>query len=177
VRPRFARLAVAVAACQLLSTTSAQSTATFTSATASASLTSQNGCQLVSTALAQSASSAISLQVVTRTASAKPSATSRPQNYKIKVGSGGFVFDPPELKNVSVGSTVTFEFYPPDHSVIQAEFGSACVPYSYADSEHQGKGFWTPLQYVDFTNVSDNLPSNTSRTSAVFTLHQPLPLH
>jgi plastocyanin len=147
VRPRFARLAVAVAACQL-----------------------------VSTALAQSASSAIaSLQVVTRTVSAtRPSASSRPQNYKIKVGSGGFVFDPPELKNVSVGSTVTFEFYPPDHSVIQAEFGSACVPYSYADSEHQGKGFWTPLQYVDFTNVSDNLPSNTSRTFAVFTLYQPL---
>jgi len=64
------------------------------------------------------------------------------------------VFDPPELKNVSVGSTVTFEFYPPDHSVIQAEFGSACVPYSYADSEHQGKGFWTPLQYVDFSNMT-----------------------
>ena len=124
-------------------------------------------CQLVSTALAQSASSAISLQVVTRTASAtRPSASSRPQDYRIKVGSGGFVFDPPELKNVSVGSTVTFEFYPPDHSVIQAEFGSACVPYSYADSEHQGKGFWTPLQYVDFSNVSNNL---------VFIPHEPLP--
>lgn len=152
VRPRFARLAVAIAACQL-----------------------------VSTALAQSASSAISLQVVTRTASATtPSASSRPQDYRIKVGSGGFVFDPPELKNVSVGSTVTFEFYPPDHSVIQAEFGSACVPYSYADSEHQGKGFWTPLQYVDFTNVSNNLLSlylmnqcrlHTSSTSAVFISH------
>ena len=151
VRPRLARLAVAVAACQL-----------------------------VSTALAQSASSAIP-SLVTRTVSAAtPSASSRPQNYKIKVGSGGFVFDPPELKNVSAGSTVTFEFYPPDHSVIQAEFGSACVPYSYADSEHQGKGFWTPLQYVDFSNVSNDLLSShhrincrlyASSASAVFTFH------
>ena len=143
VRPRFARLAVAVAACQLLST-----------------------------ALAQSASSAIASLVTKTVPATKPSASSRPQNYRIKVGSGGFVFDPPELKNVSVGSTVTFEFYPPDHSVIQAEFGSACVPYSYADSEHQGKGFWTPLQYVDFTNVSNDLLF--SRFINLYRLHTPL---
>lgn len=132
VRPRFARLAVAVAAYQLLST-----------------------------ALAQRPSST-SASATRASSSASPSASSEPQNYRIKVGSGGFVFDPPELKNVSVGSTVTFEFYPPDHSVIQAEFGSACVPYSYADREHQGKGFWTPLQYVDFSNVSNNLLSSHS---------------
>ena len=51
---------------------------------------------------------------------------------------------------------MTFEFYPPDHSVIQAEFGSACVPYSYADKDHAGKGFWTETQWVNTTaEVSD----------------------
>lgn len=58
---------------------------------------------------------------------------------------------PQELTNVSVGDTVTFEFYPPDHSVVQAEYGSACVPYSYADKDHAGKGFWTETQWVNTT--------------------------
>ncbi|KAJ4398465.1 hypothetical protein N0V91_010170 [Didymella pomorum] len=71
--------------------------------------------------------------------------------HLIKAGSGGFKFTPQELTNVSVGDIVTFEFYPPDHSVVQAEFGSACVPYSYADKDHAGKGFWTETQWVKTT--------------------------
>lgn len=67
----------------------------------------------------------------------------------MKVGSGGFKFTPPELFNISAGDTVTFEFYGPDHSVVQAEFGSACVPYSYVDADHADKGFWTELQFLD----------------------------
>ena len=151
VRFRIARLAVAIAACQLLSTTSAQSTATFTSASESASLTSQNGFRTVTTAPTPMISTA------TRSGSSvTSSASSEPQDHLVKVGSGGFKFTPQELTNVSVGDTVTFEFYPPDHSVIQAEFGSACVPYSYADKDHAGKGFWTETQWVNTTaEVSD----------------------
>ena len=67
----------------------------------------------------------------------------------MKVGPGAFKFVPQELTNISVGDIVTFEFYPPDHSVVQAEYGSACVPYSYVDKDHEGKGFWTETQWVD----------------------------
>ena len=145
---------MAVATCQLLSTTSAQSTATFTSATASASLSSQNG--FVSATLAPTPISLRS-SAARSGASATSSASSEPQVHLIKVGSGGFRFTPPELTNVSVGDTVTFEFYPRDHSVVQAEFGSACVPYSYADKDHAGKGFWTETQWVNSTaDVSDH---------------------
>ena len=165
VRFRVARLAVAVAACQLLSTTSAQSTATFTSATASASLTSQNGF-----AYATLSATPLSSSTATRSgASSTSSASSEPQVHLIKVGSGGFKFTPPELTNVSVGDTVTFEFYPLDHSVIQAEFGSACVPYSYADKNHAGKGFWTETQWVnttaDVSNYSLSLRDSQNQPS------------
>lgn len=148
VRFRIVRLAVAVAACQLLSTVSAQSSS-FTPATKSATLTSENG--FVSATLAPTPIN-LSSQSATRSgASATASASDEPQVHLIKVGSGGFKFTPQELTNVSVGDTVTFEFYPPDHSVIQAEFGSACVPYSYADAAHAGKGFWTETQWVNTT--------------------------
>lgn len=165
---RIAKLAVAVAACQLLSTTSAQSTATFTSATRSASLTSQNGLQsatLPPTPISIGSSS-------TRPgSSATPSASGEPQVHLVKAGSGGFKFTPQELTNVSVGDIVTFEFYPPDHSVVQAEFGSACVPYSYADKDHAGKGFWTETQWVNTTaDVSCQSPLR-SMTCLACSLH------
>ncbi|KAJ8111926.1 hypothetical protein OPT61_g5590 [Boeremia exigua] len=147
VRSRMVRLAVAVAACQLLSTTSAQDTETSAQPTDRASLSSQMG--LVSATLPPTPIS-ISTRTVSRSAAA--SASSEPQVHLMKVGSGGFKFTPQELTNVSVGDTVTFEFYPPDHSVIQAEFGSACVPYSYADKDHAGKGFWTETQWVNDTS-------------------------
>lgn len=148
---RIARLAVAVAACQLLSTTSAQSTETFTSATASASLTSQNRLQSATLPPTPISVSSTAVSITRSGSSATSSASSEPQVHLIKAGSGGFKFTPQELTNVSVGDIVTFEFYPPDHSVVQAEFGSACVPYSYADKDHAGKGFWTETQWVKTT--------------------------
>lgn len=165
VRSRVVRLAVAVAACQLLSTTSAQSTESLPSATASASLSSQNG--LVSATLPPTP---ISLGgPTTRSgASATPSASSEPEVHLIKVGSGGFRFTPQELTNVSVGDIVTFEFYPPDHSVIQAEFESACVPYSYADKDHDGKGFWTETQWVNNTSEITHYNITINDTAPIF---------
>ncbi|EUC38505.1 hypothetical protein COCCADRAFT_82921 [Bipolaris zeicola 26-R-13] len=74
----------------------------------------------------------------TPTASNAPSQSTpsrEPTVHLIKAGAGGFKFTPQEIHNVSVGDIVSWEFYPPDHSVARAEFGSACVPY-----EETGKG-------------------------------------
>ncbi|KAL1601459.1 hypothetical protein SLS60_006374 [Paraconiothyrium brasiliense] len=80
------------------------------------------------------------------TSSSNSSSSRPPQVYTVKAGAGGFKFDPQELTDVNVGDTVTFEFYPPDHSVARAEFGSACVPYEYTG---KGKtGFWSDTQLV-----------------------------
>ncbi|KAF9701637.1 hypothetical protein EKO04_000241 [Ascochyta lentis] len=77
-------------------------------------------------------------------------------------------FLPQELTNVSVGDTVTFEFYPPDHSVVQAEYGSACVPYSYADKNHEGKGFWTETQWVNTTADITHYNITINNTAPIF---------
>lgn len=69
---------------------------------------------------------------------------------------------------MSVGDTVTFEFYPPDHSVIQAEFGSACVPYSYVDKDHAGKGFWTETQWVKTTADITHYNITVNDTQPIF---------
>ncbi|KAH7117998.1 hypothetical protein B0J11DRAFT_592558 [Dendryphion nanum] len=64
------------------------------------------------------------------------------------VGNGGFSFQPAELKNVQTGDIITFEFYPLDHSVARAEFGSACAPYEYTGPEKAGKGFWSGTKWL-----------------------------
>ncbi|ENI03115.1 hypothetical protein COCC4DRAFT_42182 [Bipolaris maydis ATCC 48331] len=79
--------------------------------------------------------------------------------HTVKAGAGGFHFEPAELANVSVGDVVTFEFYPPDHSVARAEFGSACVPYEYTGRDRTG--FWSETQWVE-------TPSNSTAQSQSF---------
>lgn len=82
------------------------------------------------------------------TASATGSSSSRaPQVHTVKAGSGGFKFEPAELTDIPVGDTITFEFYPPDHSVARAEFKSPCVPYEYTGKDKVG--FWSDTQWVD----------------------------
>ncbi|RYN35580.1 hypothetical protein AA0114_g11741 [Alternaria tenuissima] len=66
--------------------------------------------------------------------------------HVVKAGAGGFHFEPAELTNASVGDVVPFEFYPPDHSVARAEYGSACVPYEYTGRDRTG--FWSETQWV-----------------------------
>lgn len=77
----------------------------------------------------------------------RQSAVPNPTTWIVKAGAGGFKFTPQSLSNVSIGDIVSFEFYPPDHSVARAEFGSACVPY---ESTGPGRtGFWSGTQLVD----------------------------
>ncbi|KAL5411979.1 hypothetical protein PMIN04_010031, partial [Paraphaeosphaeria minitans] len=90
---------------------------------------------------------------ISQSATTGPSVTatyitsSEPRIYLVKVGARGFQFEPAELTNVAVGDVVTYEFYPPDHSVARAEFGSACVPYEYFGGDRTG--FWSKTQWVE----------------------------
>jgi hypothetical protein len=85
-----------------------------------------------------------------------PSTTSTPTDPKVhvvKVGAGGFKFEPESLEGVLIGDVVTFEFYPPDHSVARADFNSPCMPYEYSGSNRTG--FFSGVQMVDtYSDVS-----------------------
>lgn len=78
---------------------------------------------------------------------ARQSAAPSPKTWLIKVGAGGFKFSPPSISNVSIGDIITWEFYPKDHSVARAEFGSACVPYETTGRDRTG--FWSETQWVN----------------------------
>ncbi|KAI8943815.1 hypothetical protein NX059_001788 [Plenodomus lindquistii] len=98
----------------------------------------------------QDISSSLSSTLATITAapssSASPTSSRAPKTHTITAGAGGFKFTPPEISNVSVGDVVNFHFYPPDHSVARADFGSACVPYEYTGQNRTG--FWSTTQWV-----------------------------
>lgn len=112
-----------------------------TSASATATIT-------AAPSLSSSASASAS-----KSSASSSSSSKGPQVHTVKVGSGGFKYEPAALTNVSVGDTVTFEFYPPDHSVVRAEFGSACVPYEYTGKNKTG--FWSDTRNVSSVeNVS-----------------------
>lgn len=139
-----ARLAVAIATSQLcFSSTMAQDV----SQTASNDIQSSTATPTISEAVESS--------------TATPTSSGEPTIHSIKAGVGGFKFTPQELHNVSVGDIVQWEFYPPDHSVARAEFGSACVPYEYTGKDKVG--FWSETQWVNNTNEVG--PSMNSRPS------------
>jgi plastocyanin len=73
-----------------------------------------------------------------------------PTVHLVKVGAGGFKFEPASLENVAVGDVVTFEFYPLDHSVARADFNSPCMPYEYAGKNRTG--FFSDVQWVNTAN-------------------------
>jgi hypothetical protein len=74
-----------------------------------------------------------------------------PKTHLVQVGAGGFHFEPAQLDNVSVGDVISFEFYPPDHSVARAEYGKEpCMPYEYTGKDKTG--FWSGTQWVDTVN-------------------------
>ncbi|KAF1833145.1 hypothetical protein BDW02DRAFT_395779 [Decorospora gaudefroyi] len=100
--------------------------------------------------------------------SASPSSTGsrEPQVHKIKAGAGAFKFDPQEITNVSVGDIVMWEFYPPDHSVARADFGSACVPYEYVEPGREG--FWSETQWVNNTNELTYFNITVNDTEPIF---------
>lgn len=90
------------------------------------------------------------LQTTIAPSSPSPTSSRAPQTFTITAGLGGFKFTPQEISNVSIGDTVNFEFFPPDHSVARADFGSACVPYEYTGKNRTG--FWSTTQWVKDTS-------------------------
>jgi plastocyanin len=50
-------------------------------------------------------------------------------NIQVKVGSSGLAFDPPST-NATNGDTVTFVFYPKNHTVTQSTFAAPCQAMS-----------------------------------------------
>jgi len=50
-------------------------------------------------------------------------------NTQVKVGSSGLAFDPPSV-NATTGDTITFVFYPKNHTVTQSTFAAPCQPMS-----------------------------------------------
>ncbi|KAF2640894.1 hypothetical protein P280DRAFT_518237 [Massarina eburnea CBS 473.64] len=95
-----------------------------------------------------------------------PTSNTAPATYTVKVGSGGFKYEPAELKDVNVGDTVSFEFYPSNHSVARAEYGSPCVPYEYTG---KGKvGFWSDTQVVGSVDQLTHYPLKINTTDPIF---------
>ncbi|RMZ67089.1 extracellular serine-rich [Pyrenophora seminiperda CCB06] len=127
------------------------------------------------TTLAQGIASSIlagSSSVSPATITAAPSSSSlstpspSPKVHTITAGAGGFKFTPQEISNVSVGDIVTWEFFPPDHSVARAEFGSACVPYE--DTGKDKVGFWSGTQLVNNTDELTYFNVTINSTEPIF---------
>ncbi|CAA9963590.1 hypothetical protein P3342_010096 [Pyrenophora teres f. teres] len=95
-----------------------------------------------------------------------PTPSSKPKVHTITAGAGGFKFTPQEISNVSVGDIVTWEFFPPDHSVARAEFGSACVPYE--DTGKDKVGFWSGTQWVNNTKELTYFNVTINSTEPIF---------
>ncbi|CAI6329908.1 unnamed protein product [Periconia digitata] len=98
--------------------------------------------------------------------SSSSSSSEPPKTHSVKVGAGGFKYEPQELKDVKVGDTVDFEFYPPDHSVARAEFGSPCVPYEYTGKDKVG--FWSETQWVNTVNDLTHFQLKINSSEPIF---------
>ncbi|KAL5417030.1 hypothetical protein PMIN04_007904 [Paraphaeosphaeria minitans] len=110
--------------------------------------------------------SATTAPSATETTSSSYSTSSEPKIHLVKVGAGGFQFEPAELTNVSVGDIVTYEFYPLDHSVARAEYGSACVPYEYTGKDRTG--FWSQTQWVETASDITHWNLTVNSTEPIF---------
>ena len=73
------------------------------------------------------------------TSTYQPTATSttRPSVQTVAVGKDGFVFTPNTIV-AKVGEEITFQFFPKNHSVVQADFNNPCNPAAAADRIFSG---------------------------------------
>lgn len=99
------------------------------------------------------------------TGSSSTSSESGPTTHTVKVGSGGFRFIPDTL-NASVGDTIDFMFFPPDHSVIRAAFGFPCIPYEYVTTD--GYPFFSGVQYVSVVTDATHFQITINDTEPIF---------
>ncbi|KAI0280527.1 hypothetical protein BGY98DRAFT_963855 [Russula aff. rugulosa BPL654] len=50
-------------------------------------------------------------------------------NFPVTVGEGGLIYNPPSI-NAAPGDTVSFTFFPKNHTVTQSSFTAPCEPLS-----------------------------------------------
>ncbi|PKS07893.1 hypothetical protein jhhlp_006501 [Lomentospora prolificans] len=98
----------------------------------------------------------------TATESAAPTSTddSKPTTHTVLVGWSGFKFTPNETI-AKPGDTVEFKFYPPDHSVIRADYEHGCIPYENVGAHRVG--FYSEQQFV--SGISEDNPVFTIKVN------------
>ncbi|KAJ5980301.1 hypothetical protein N7481_007599 [Penicillium waksmanii] len=89
------------------------------------------------------------MMIQTPTARSTESASASSNTVSVDVGEDGFTFNPATV-NVPKGGVVEFNFYPGDHSVVQAAFNNPCHPLSdtsffsgFMADAHDGKPVWS----------------------------------
>ena len=67
-------------------------------------------------------------------------------------------FVPNEI-TANVGDIISFQFFPPNHSVVRAEFGQPCIPYEYTGENKAGfySGFYPLDKVLDNVSPQANL--------------------
>lgn len=95
--------------------------------------------QLVVICLAQGSSVSQSLSPSATTSSVQ-------QTHTISVGNGDHKFNP-SVTQASVGDLIEFDFFPPNHSVVRAEYKFPCIPYE--DTGIDKVGFFSGFHPVD----------------------------
>jgi plastocyanin len=79
----------------------------------------------------------------TATSSAS-TASATPTNYNVTVGAGGLLRYDPQNITANPGDTVTFSFFPKNHTVTQAAFSAPCQPLVDTTANHT-EGFSSGL--------------------------------
>jgi plastocyanin len=77
-----------------------------------------------------------------------------PRTHTIQVGLADHKMRP-ETTQAAIGDTIEFAFYPTNHSVVRAEYGSPCIPYEMMGSSR--RGFFSGFNPVK--EVMDNPPT------------------
>jgi plastocyanin len=62
--------------------------------------------------------------------------TSTPTNHMVTVGKDGQLRYDPEFITAAVGDTVTYQFFPKNHTVTQSNFAEPCQPKADTSSDH-----------------------------------------
>ncbi|KAF2637515.1 hypothetical protein P280DRAFT_552183 [Massarina eburnea CBS 473.64] len=83
---------------------------------------------------------------VTASESASKTSSAPAQTYTVQVGNGDHKFKP-DVVQAAVGDIIEFDFFPPNHSVVRAEYKFPCIPYEMTGAGKQG--FFSGFNPVD----------------------------
>jgi plastocyanin len=98
--------------------------------------------QFVTLALLNLAIGSAHAQVASGTTTSSAAAAT----FTVDVGRADHVFRP-DVVQANVGDIIQFNFFPPNHSVVRAEYGYPCIPYEKMVPGKQG--FFSGFKPVD----------------------------